>query len=199
MTRTADPGLRADLLERVAAYVLDHGLAGLSLRPLADAVGSSPRALLYHFGSKESMIARVLELVRAGQMRAYESLRRGGASTPQAVFRAAAAYMTDPRIFPAMRLFFETYALALRTPERFPNFFDGAVRDWLLFFAGPVSEDQRNRDEAMAMGTITLALYRGLMLDLCATNDCERVERALSLATTALETLYRRKALDDAD
>ncbi|MEO9169585.1 MAG: TetR/AcrR family transcriptional regulator, partial [Candidatus Baltobacteraceae bacterium] len=196
--RPADPDLRADLLERVSAYILDHGLAGLSLRPLARAVHSSPRAFLYHFGSKEQMIARVLEHLRSRQMRIYDTIRSEGASAPQAVFKAAGAFMSDPAIFPAMRLFFETYALALREPARFPGFFDGAVRDWLALLAGPLPEDGPDREEAMAVATVTLALYRGLMLDLCATNDCARTERALEISMIALEELSRRKALDDA-
>lgn len=194
MTRTVDPEIRSDLLDRVSAYVLEHGLAELSLRPLAHAIGSSPRALLYHFGSKEAMIALVLDHVRRGQMKTYESIRSSGASARETIFGAAAAFMRDPAIFPAMRLFFETYAIALRDPKRFPHFFDGAVRDWLEFLAGPLPRGRRAREEAMAAATVTLALYRGLMLDLCATNDCERTERALELAARALDTLHRRKA-----
>ena len=43
---------RDELLERAYRYVLQHGLGGMSLRPLAAAVGSSPRVLLFLFGSK---------------------------------------------------------------------------------------------------------------------------------------------------
>ena len=51
MTRT--PMTRENLLPLLAAYVLEHGLAGLSLRPLAAAAGTSDRMLLYHFASKQ--------------------------------------------------------------------------------------------------------------------------------------------------
>ena len=37
---------RAELFDASYAYVLDHGLYGLSLRPLASAIGTSPRVLL---------------------------------------------------------------------------------------------------------------------------------------------------------
>lgn len=194
MARTVDAEIRNDLLERVSGYVLEHGLAELSLRPLAHAVGSSPRTLLYHFGSKEAMIADVLDHVRREQMKIYASIRASGASAPETIFGAAAEFMRDPSIFPAMRLFFETYALALRDPKRFPRFFDGAVRDWLDVLAGPLPRGRRARDDAMAAATVTLALYRGLMLDLCATHDCERTERALELGARALDLLHRRKA-----
>ncbi|MFZ9395925.1 MAG: TetR family transcriptional regulator, partial [Erythrobacter sp.] len=48
---------REILLPRLAAHVLAHGLAGASLRPLARAAGTSARMLIYHFGSKERLIA----------------------------------------------------------------------------------------------------------------------------------------------
>ena len=66
MSRTADETRRAELLDRAVDYVCRHGLAELSLRPLAKAIGSSPRVLLYYFESKEAM---VVEIVRRGRAR----------------------------------------------------------------------------------------------------------------------------------
>ena len=48
---------RVKLLDEVADYILSNGLADLSLRPLATAINTSPRMLLYFFGSKERLIA----------------------------------------------------------------------------------------------------------------------------------------------
>jgi AcrR family transcriptional regulator len=42
---------RHDLAEAATDYVLEHGLLDLSLRPLAAALGTSDRMLLYHFGA----------------------------------------------------------------------------------------------------------------------------------------------------
>ena len=52
---------RETLLPLLAAYVLENGLADVSLRPLAKAAGTSDRMLLYHFGSKEELVAALLE------------------------------------------------------------------------------------------------------------------------------------------
>ncbi|RVC88911.1 TetR/AcrR family transcriptional regulator, partial [Mesorhizobium sp. M2A.F.Ca.ET.017.03.2.1] len=66
---TAEPSLRrAELLDASYAYVLDHGLNGLSLRPLAAAIGSSPRVLLYLFGSKEKLLRELLVRARTEQI-----------------------------------------------------------------------------------------------------------------------------------
>ena len=63
MTEPKTSPRRDELLERAYRYVLEHGIAALSLRPLAADVQSSPRVLLFLFGSKD-------ELVRALIMRA---------------------------------------------------------------------------------------------------------------------------------
>lgn len=47
-------------LDRMAAHVLENGLTGASLRPLAKAAGTSDRMLIYHFGSKEGLVAALL-------------------------------------------------------------------------------------------------------------------------------------------
>ena len=41
---------RAELLAGATAGAFEHGLAGLSLRPLAKALGTSDRMLVYYFG-----------------------------------------------------------------------------------------------------------------------------------------------------
>ena len=50
---------RAELLAGATVWVLDHGLAELSLRPLARALGTSDRMLLYYFDSKDNLVAEV--------------------------------------------------------------------------------------------------------------------------------------------
>lgn len=51
---------RETLLPALAAHVLEHGLGGASLRPLARAAGTSDRMLIYHFGNKETLITELL-------------------------------------------------------------------------------------------------------------------------------------------
>ena len=55
-----DTARRAELAEAATDYVLEHGLIGLSLRPLAAALGTSDRMLLYHFAGKDDLVATVL-------------------------------------------------------------------------------------------------------------------------------------------
>ena len=56
---------RADIIERLTAYVLAQGLSASSLRPLAKAAGTSDRMLLYYFKDKAEIITAVLEQISA--------------------------------------------------------------------------------------------------------------------------------------
>src|SRR5439155_13396737 len=73
MARPVNPNRRSETLGRAAEYVLDHGLAGLSLRPLAAALGTSPRMLLYDFGSKQRLVVDVLAEIRRREERLFDA------------------------------------------------------------------------------------------------------------------------------
>ena len=130
MARTVDDERRAELLERIVDYVMENGLSDLSLRPLADAVDSSPRVLLYYFGSKDELVAEILNLARARQRDAFAKLPRNSTTYRETVL-AAWAVMSAPAHAPLFRLFFEVYGLALQQPDRFPGFFSRAIDDWI--------------------------------------------------------------------
>lgn len=53
------------MLSALAAHVLENGLNTASLRPMASAAGTSDRMLIYHFGSKDALIAELLEHLAA--------------------------------------------------------------------------------------------------------------------------------------
>jgi AcrR family transcriptional regulator len=69
---------RTELLEAIVDALLDKGVADLSLRPLAERVGSSARLLIYHFDSKENLVAAALERVRDRIASALHALGRDG-------------------------------------------------------------------------------------------------------------------------
>ena len=56
----SDSERRAEWTSAATDYALEHGLIGLSLRPLAADLGTSDRMLLYHFGSKDELVAAIL-------------------------------------------------------------------------------------------------------------------------------------------
>jgi AcrR family transcriptional regulator len=185
---------RAELLERITDYVAANGLADLSLRPLAVAVESSPRVLLYYFTSKEDLIAEVLAQLRARQRAVFATLPRNAATYADTV-RAAWKLMSAPENERVFRLFFEVYGLALQDPDRYAEFLRGAVDDWIAYLEAPKRDDGYGRRDARAIATMLLAGYRGFLLDLLATGDRARIDRAVRIWILALDAIPEPKEL----
>ena len=168
MARPVDPNRRAAVLGKAADYVLEQGLAGLSLRPLAKALGTSPRMLLYDFESKDRLIHEVLAEIR----RREASLLEAEVHTLEDVW----AWIAAPEREPFLRLFFEVYVAGLAKGEAEP-----LVRDWLDFLRTswhpPVDE---------ATATLMVAVVRGLLLDRLATGDKRRTDEALRVFSARL-------------
>jgi len=170
---------RAELLDRVADYILNNGLTELSLRPLAAATKTSPRMLLYFFGTKERLIADALAHIR---VREQLSFRRAVAMARPADriesllrdWRLSAA----PRRQKYSRLFYEVYGLALQRRQNFPGFLEKAVGDWLPPFEEALAALGVPPALAKTLATLALGAVRGLHLDLLATGERRRVEGA---------------------
>src|SRR5437588_9803741 len=76
-TTPANSPRRDELLEKAYRYVLEHGVGDLSLRPLAAAVHSSPRVLLFLFGSKAELIQALLGRAREDELELLAKLQAG--------------------------------------------------------------------------------------------------------------------------
>src|SRR3954462_6985294 len=106
---------KEELLERCYAYVLEHGLTTLSLRPLAAAVGSSPRVLLFLFGSKEGLVRALLARARAEELDLLRRIEPAGAGL-QAVTAELWAWLAAPEHRALMTLWVEAYPPSLADP-----------------------------------------------------------------------------------
>ena len=65
---------REELAEAATDYALENGLIGLSLRPLAEAIGTSDRMLLYHFADKDDLVATILRTSLERSVRSLQEL-----------------------------------------------------------------------------------------------------------------------------
>lgn len=191
MSRTPDEKRRAELLERIVDYVYAHGVSQLSLRPLGEAVGCSPRLLLYFFSSKEDLITEVLAAAGARQRALVNRLKFEHASTPGQVCREIWRSISAPKSEALFRLFFEVYGLALQDRKRYANFLKRVVADWLRFIAEPLLQAGCPKADAEAYATVILAGYRGFLLDLCATRERERINRAVDLWVSLIDASSR--------
>ena len=85
----------AELLEKVTDHVLEHGLIGLSLRPVAAAVGTSDRMLIYHFTSRDALVSAVVGRATERAVQQVNGLP-GAPTVRSGVRRLWAAYRTEP-------------------------------------------------------------------------------------------------------
>ncbi|MGB6385639.1 MAG: TetR/AcrR family transcriptional regulator [Terriglobales bacterium] len=189
MVRIADQRRPEELLDAIVGYIAKKGVAGLSLRPLAKAVHSSPRVLLYYFGSKEKLVSKAIARLRVRQRAGFGKMREASYDRPSDACRAIWMQMSAPESESAFKLSFEVYALALRHPRRLADFLHSSVEDWLEFLSEPLLRQGRSKEEARAFATIVVAGFRGFMLDYCASHDRERVDRAVELWLKALDSI----------
>jgi AcrR family transcriptional regulator len=175
---------RDRLLAAAVRCALTDGIADLSLRELATAIGTSHRMLIYHFGSREGLLAAVTKEVERQQKQAL----LGSGSAPEDA-RMAWRRLSDPSLWPQERLFFELYAHALLGRPGTEGFLDGIVESWVAPIAATLTEAGADERTARADARLAVAVVRGLLLDLLATRDRAGVdaayERFLELARPA--------------
>ena len=173
MARSPDWSRRRQLLDTLVEEFAAGGVGDRSLRDVAAAVGTSHRMLLHHFVSRESMLVAIVEEVERRQMAVLPGLP----TTPADQFSAMWADVRRPDLRPFERLFFECYSRAANGEKPFDRMLPGAVDDWLGLTEG-LAEPPAAR--------LGLAVIRGVLLDLAATNDDVGVDAAAEVFVSLL-------------
>lgn len=169
MPRPPDERRRRELLDALVEAFAAGGIGARSLREVADAVGTSHRMLLHHFGSRDELLLAIVAEVERQQTAALDTLP----DDPADAIAAMWAILRQRRLRPFVRLFFECYARAAHGEEPFTRMLPGAVDGWLDAL------DRRSAgDGDPALGRLGLAVFRGLLLDLVATDDEQGVDAA---------------------
>jgi len=188
VSKPVDVRIRPALLAAIVDHVLEAGLADLSLRPLGSAVGASPRTLLYHFGSKERLIGAVFDEANRRQARLLEAwIERSAEHDARTLMLRAWQWLTAPRHDRLLRLLFEAYGLAIRDRRRYGAFLRGAAGVWIEPFASSLERRGFSAERAAALATLLVAVTRGLLLDVLATGDRARADRAFRSFVNAIE------------
>jgi AcrR family transcriptional regulator len=169
---------RARLLDATVGYAREHGLSDVSLRELAAAIGTSHRMLIYHFGSKEGLLAAVVQAVEAEQREFLAGLAADPAIGPVEAMRAMWRRIADPSLWPSERLFFEIYGQALQGRPGTEGFLDRITEDWVELAAEYSVQLGAPRETARADARLSVAVGRGLLLDLLATGDRAQADQA---------------------
>ncbi|RIH88353.1 Bacterial regulatory protein, tetR family [Calidithermus roseus] len=171
MGRQPEPHKRSELLEKAVDYVLENGLQGLSLRPLARRLGTNARMLIYHFESKEKLITEVLQAAQARQRALLQGLS-GGAADPYAALEAFWRWFTSPRMAPFARLLYEVEVGAMQGQHEYRSFARQAIHGWIGFVL------QGLPGSTPAQASLIVGTIAGLLLDWLITGEEERVNAA---------------------
>ncbi|RLV49338.1 TetR/AcrR family transcriptional regulator [Nocardioides mangrovicus] len=155
---------RSELAEAATDYALEHGLIGLSLRPLAADLGTSDRMLLYHFADKDDLVTTI---VRTSTHRSSEALRGLPPSAdPERAVLDLWAVVSSPAITRCARLYSEASALGVLGAGPY----DALVREsnevWISAMAGHLAASGVPTRWAARLAWLVDETFMGLSLDL---------------------------------
>ncbi len=175
---------RERLLDSVLEHFGRHGIGDTSLRGLAEALGTSHRMLIYHFGSREGLLVEVTRAVEARQ----RAVMAATYATDLPPLEAAAKYW-DETVEATRRygpLYFELPAHAMQGKPHAASLRDELIGAWLpqvieLCRAIGIPDDQAETHARLALGAA-----RGLLLDLLVSGEREQVARSADLLNRLL-------------
>jgi AcrR family transcriptional regulator len=169
---------KTELLDAALKYLIDHGVANASLRPMAAELGTSPRILMFHFRSKEGLLQDVFEELHS---RLQASLR-AMASSDSDSFRVAPLrrfwqWATSKENFPYFCLLYEAQIVALQNPQEYGRYLRKASNDWQVAAFDLMSPSLKSK----AMASLCIAVFDGLMLELMSGGDRQHLTESLDL------------------
>lgn len=172
---------RGELLEAVGEYVLENGVASLSLRRVGEAVGVSHVTLQHHFGSKEQLVAEIVEHLLERTL-VPQGLYSDGTPDPgldlPTRWRALWAHLTSPPGQRDIRLFVEVLGQSQFEGADYAPAVARSITHRLDLITANIVALGCPREEARSYATLLLATLRGLVIELLATGERERLDAA---------------------
>lgn len=160
MTRTQDR--KEHWLDGMAQHVLAHGLNNASLRPLAQAVGTSDRMLIYHFGSKEGLIDALLRHLAGGFVAGLEAaLPPGRAASLPACLAEVVALLRNPAMAGYARIWLDILSAAAGGEAAHRQAGQDIMAGFALWLEGRLPEDTH---DSAATAAALLTLLEGVIV-----------------------------------
>jgi AcrR family transcriptional regulator len=177
---------RRELLDGATLWATENGLATLSLRPVAKAIGTSDRMLIYWFGSRDGLLAAIAEHAGDALSLALPAVDPGAPPPSAATWLAQCwTLFTDPGVRPAMALLFELDALGARGPGPARDAARGVADRWLAVVDEALAalgiEDRR------ALTRVVAGALVGLALDALVGESFERPDGELALLADLID------------
>jgi AcrR family transcriptional regulator len=168
---------RAELLDAALRYLVQHGVANASLRPMAAELRTSPRILMFHFESKEGLLRSVFEELNSrlqASLRAMASTDEPGSASGPPLKRFW-LWANREDNFAYCRLLYEAQIVALQNPREYGRYLRNVSDGWqatALELMSPSLADG-------AMASLCIAVFDGLMLERMSGGDQRRLTQAL--------------------
>jgi AcrR family transcriptional regulator len=182
---------RDALLGRAIGHFAEHGVGDTSLRALAEAIGTSHRMLIYHFGSREGLLAAVVDVVERGARDTLARMVEEARDDPDP-FEAGMRFwrlVTDDALVYGP-LFFELSSHAMLGLPHAADLRERLVTTWLDALVEMWGARGVPKRAARLQARLDLAVARGLLHDLLLTGDRSAVDAAMrSYARTAVDSL----------
>ncbi|MEU6844877.1 TetR/AcrR family transcriptional regulator [Streptomyces sp. NPDC046716] len=183
MARPVNTEKRAELLGQVVEYVQRHGLADLSLSPLAESIGTTKRMLLYYFGSRENLIALALEASRPDAHALFDGVE--DADDLRRSARALWKAITVGEQAGPIRMLLQLLSLAATHPETYRDIAAETVEVMVGPIADAFARLGHPRASARERATLLVSGLRGLCQDRLVTGDAARTDAAAAHLITA--------------
>lgn len=171
-------GPRDTLLSKVISHLSTHGVGDTSLRSLATGVGTSHRMLIYHFGSREELLAVVVDVMARRHLEGVgEYLRADHDADPRAVAWGAWERMADdvPVFAP---LLFELSAYAM-TGHEWATQLRGLVVQATTALARYFQTLGHPAARAHVLASTAMAISRGVAYDLALNGDRKAADEVI--------------------
>ena len=177
---TQAPTGRDALLERAIGHFATHGIGDTSLRALAEAIGTSHRMLIYHFGSREGLLAAVVDTVEEGARQTLARMVEEARSDPDPLDAGLRFWrlVTDDALVYGP-LFFELSSHAMLGLPHAVELRGRLVTTWLDALASMWRARGVPARRARTQARLDLAVARGLLHDLLLTGDRRGVDTAM--------------------
>ena len=168
---------RDSLLADAVEHFAKNGIGDASLRTIATSIGTSHRMLIYHFGSREGLLAEVVRTVEQQQRDLLADLSDLPVEEQAEQFWlrvTEAALVYGP-------LFFELSAHAMQDLPHTESLKADLINVWLPPLIELCIRAGLPADQAPAYARLGLAASRGLLFDLLLTGDQAGVDEASAL------------------
>ncbi|MFF1838727.1 TetR/AcrR family transcriptional regulator [Streptomyces sp. NPDC058231] len=173
----SDTTPREKLLRRGQEVLVERGrLSDLTLRGLAERLGTSHRMLIHHFGSRDGYLAALLSDLRRQELAALRAASAEG--TYRDALRLLEEIYLDPAQQPRITAFFYVLGLAVQDPGTYREFLD-SLEDWVALCSEWGEREGLAPQVARARAQALIWTSRGLLVKGIATGDVPGALREL--------------------